>query len=427
MSRSPKHSLAEIERMILEKLENEQHEKRRREELRRKEEEKILQKKRLKEAIKRKENQLKVFLQNIESYRKTEGGQLVKNDIDSLIQNVKDLQSKVDLSTSIESINLKESSLKNSFATIKAQGETALLNKGLDQEEAELNSIEYSITSSNQSLAQRFDKEGLQRLETLLEDARDLLQKKQLQAARKKTALIKKELKEHQKRVQERHLDYLRKKGQAENLLSSTEDQLTVLKEDEVAMYWAEEEVENLKKRVHLAKEKMEKDDFTQVESICKEIKAQLGSLLDEANAKQLQEKKRQYILDGIMSVMEEMGFVIQEGSPELEDFSDPNSSMILHANRVGGGGISVSVPHEGDIWYDVDGFPMRVEEGSQGEEIHSCDEAEEQIEAMHRVMEESFGIKMSELTWEGKDPGRISKSADELPKDDQFHRRGGL
>lgn len=423
MSRSPKKSRAEIQKEQRKRIEREQEKRRKKAEIRRKEEEKRLQLKRHQQAVKQMKHQLSNLAKKAESYKTTKGGEFVAEDLESLIQKVNELQKEVEMATSLETINLKEASLENAFSSIVAEGEAALLHKGLAQEEGELHSLEHSITKRDQELSIRFDREGLQRLRSLLNDARGDLKKKQLPSLKKKTAALKRELKEHQKRVNERHQTYLIRRSQVENLLSAAEDQVAVLKEDEVAMYWAEQEIGYLSRRLQFTKSLLTRDEFEQVESICQEIKTEIEALLEESNAKQLQEKKRLYILDGIMSVMEEMGFVIQSGYPELENYGDPKSSIILHANRVGGGGVSVSIPQEGDIWYDVDGFPMRVEYSDQGEEMRSCDEAEEQIEAMHQVMEESFGITMSELTWEGKDPNQLSKAADELPKGDQSYR----
>ena len=123
---------------------------------------------------------------------------------------------------------------------------------------------------------------------------------------------------------------------------------------------------------------------------------------------------------------MNQMGFVVQAGSPLLEYPGDPASASIIQAQRLGGGAIAVSVPQEGEIWYDVDGYPMRVETNSDGREVRSCDEAQEQIEQLHLAMEKTFGIQMGELMWEGRDPDRIRKAADRLPDSAHTDRARG-
>ncbi len=44
----------------------------------------------------------------------------------------------------------------------------------------------------------------------------------------------------------------------------------------------------------------------------------------------------------------------------------------------------------------------------------------------MHDRLGAEFGINMSEVTWEGKDPNRQLRKADELPDNDQQQNRTG-
>ena len=94
-----------------------------------------------------------------------------------------------------------------------------------------------------------------------------------------------------------------------------------------------------------------------------------------------------------------------------------PSSATIIQAVRIGGGAVAVSVPQEGDIWYDVSDFPMRAENTDDGKTIRTCDEAEQEIVRLHEAMKEAFGIEMSELNWDGKDPDRVRKAAERLPE----------
>jgi hypothetical protein len=66
------------------------------------------------------------------------------------------------------------------------------------------------------------------------------------------------------------------------------------------------------------------------------------------------------------------------------------------------------------------------METASDGRAVHSCDEAEEEIERMHQEMKEAFGIEMSELTWDTKDPDRVRKAAKKRPEDAPATRKRG-
>jgi len=44
----------------------------------------------------------------------------------------------------------------------------------------------------------------------------------------------------------------------------------------------------------------------------------------------------------------------------------------------------------------------------------------------MHDRLGAEFGINMSKVTWEGKEPDRIIRKADDLPNNDQQQNRTG-
>jgi hypothetical protein len=130
----------------------------------------------------------------------------------------------------------------------------------------------------------------------------------------------------------------------------------------------------------------------------------------------QLNEDRRQYVVNGIVQAMGRLGFVVQSGSPSLEHPGVASSSVIIHAHRIGGGAVAVSVPQQGDVWYDVDGYPKRTEGVRDGQVITSCDEAEAVLTRLHEVIASEFGIETDGLHWQGKDPARLRKQADQLP-----------
>lgn len=52
------------------------------------------------------------------------------------------------------------------------------------------------------------------------------------------------------------------------------------------------------------------------------------------------------------------------------------------------------------------------------------CDEAEQVLTEMHEALEDKFGVKMSEVLWEGKAPKRILRQANPLPKGEKVRDR---
>lgn len=148
-------------------------------------------------------------------------------------------------------------------------------------------------------------------------------------------------------------------------------------------------------------------------------------AILARARECQEQEERRLYIVQSIREAMRDMGFVVTE--PELEHAGVPDSALVFAGVRASGGEVAVSVPTEGDVWYAVDGYPLRVEASAAGDEVSSCDEAEGELLRLHALLGERFGVQVGELGWEGRDPRRNLRHADDLPTSGGAdHRRGG-
>jgi hypothetical protein len=199
-------------------------------------------------------------------------------------------------------------------------------------------------------------------------------------------------------------------------LCEKVSDRIAVLKADKIIMQWVRGEVEALEAKLTQIAAMIERGEWITVQAAVDTLLQETEDAVRRAEAMQLAEDRRQYVIQGIIEVMEEMGFVIQSGYPVLEYPDIPSSAAIIQAVRLGGGDIALSVPQQGEIWYEVNGFPMQTEESGAGQAVYSCDQAEIEIEKIHTLLEGSFGIKMGELRWEGKDHYRIRKTVRDLP-----------
>ena len=193
-------------------------------------------------------------------------------------------------------------------------------------------------------------------------------------------------------------------------------DRIAVLKADKIIIRWVRREIEALEEKLAEITAMIEREDWAPVQAAAGTLLREADDVVQKAEAMQLVEDRRQYVIQGIREVMEKMGFIIQSGYPALEYPDFPSSATIIQAARLGGGDIALSVPQQGAVWYEVNGFPGQIEEGSSGEAVYSCDQAENEIGKIHNLLKASYGIKMGELRWEGKDAYRIRKTAHDLP-----------
>ena len=198
--------------------------------------------------------------------------------------------------------------------------------------------------------------------------------------------------------------------------LDEVVDRLDGLRSDAVVSRWCPAEIGRIAHSLSLAEDAFHARRYGDVTIVAAEITRAVDDLMKRAMEIQLEEDRRQYVVNGIIQALGQLGFVVQTGSPALEHPGVQSSSVIIQARRVGGGAVAVSIPQHGDIWYDVDGYPKRSEGTWDGQVLASCDEAEAQLTRLHEVINEEFGIETDGLHWHGKDPERLRKQADQLP-----------
>ena len=306
---------------------------------------------------------------------------------------------------------------REDLQSLVAQAEATKQCAALAAEEAELVKLERRLAAMDHARCQKLDPTGFREVNSLLSGARSSLEGKDLAKARRDAASAKHRLTSHETAIAERFSVWQDAKNRAQTALSSAGDRIAGLRADEVVVRWAGRELAALEKRFETAIRLAETEKFDLVPDETAHLLDESDALVGRVQELQLKEDRRQYVLQGILDSMGQLGFVVQQGYPVLEHPDEPGSAMIIQAERIGGGAMAVSIPQEGDMLYDVAGFPLRTEANADGQTVRSCDEAEQQIVRMHELMKESFGIETSELHWDGKDPDRIRKTAERLPE----------
>ena len=307
--------------------------------------------------------------------------------------------------------------IREDLQMLTSQAETAKLCEDLAVEEAEVVKLEQRIAALDRARSEKFDRPGFDDVTNLLKSARSHVQRQDLPQARRDAATAHQKLEKHRTDVAQRFTAWRAAKDRAELSLVTVGDRIAGLRADEVVLRWASDELAALEERFESVAKLVQAEQFEQISAECPILLEASETIVAQGQELQLKEDRRQYIVQGIVEVMGQMGFVVQQGSPALEHPGIPSSATTIQAERIGGGAVAVSVPQEGEIWYDVSGFPMLAGTDADGKAIRTCDEAEQEIVRLHESMKEAFGIEMSELNWDGKDPDRVRKAAERLPE----------
>jgi hypothetical protein len=197
--------------------------------------------------------------------------------------------------------------------------------------------------------------------------------------------------------------------------LADLSDRIAGLEGDDVVLRHEAESLRALAVRAVQIREMIAGDRLGAAEEAIAQAACELDSVIGRADLAQARADRRDYIVWGIVEVLRRMGFVIGAGSPAPEQPEDPASATIIQARQFGGA-IAVSVPAEGDIWYCVDGDPMRLETAPDGTSVTVRDEAQAQIQHLHAALDALFGIRAEEPRWEGKPTEQRARQAERLP-----------
>lgn len=324
-------------------------------------------------------------------------------------------------------------SISEELVKIEQAFQEALQRKRRDEEEKrrradidrqlfELQELERRVVQTPDAEAMKFDPAGRQQVRSVFQKVREAIATGDPAVVRRPlteaTALVQKHVRQivHGK-TDSRHLQI-----QANRQLAELQVILAGLKADPVVMRWQGGAVRELETQISVAQQAIAQGQIKEVIAYLSESRRSSQTIIENANAAQMQAERRDYIADSIAQTLQEMGFSITFHQPEHPNH--PASATILGATTNTGKGISVSVPIAGQVFYDVDGYAKQSVATVDGNAAAVCDEAEQVLTEMHSALENKFGVKMGEVLWQGKDPNRILRQAEQLPRGERSRRR---
>jgi len=424
MSTIPKHSLAELDRQRREKIEAERREADRLAAAARQRAEAEAAKKRLESLRQRTQTNVQSVNQKIAKQQP----HVYPADLASL---QKLCQQQTDLATRASTEGDLHKVAKQ-LTHVEAELDRAVDRKRRDDEEKkrkdELQKQQFSLEELQRQLgriaiadAAKFDPKGRSQADQSLQAVKQAIASGKPAAVVAPLATATKTVAQHIQQVRDRLAEWERRKAEAEAVHGELGALLLGLQTDQVFMRWQGYRWAELQAQATNAQQAIASEQFEQVATILAALRSQSQQMLTEASAAQLKADQRDYIANSIAASLETMGFGIVHRQAEHPDH--PASAIVIAAANNAGKGINISVPVDGEVFYDVDGYPKSTAAAVGGGAAAVCDEAEQVLNEMHAALEAEFGVKMGEVMWEGKDPNRILRKADQLPQSDRKHR----
>lgn len=406
MSGSPKYSQAELERQRQEKLEAN---RRRQAELEAKRRQEAAEKER-KRQLEARRQEISAQLQNLATQIQQQSDSIypeVRQELQQKEQTLKQQISNVTLVNQLSSIEQQIQEIAQKWQEAKRQKEIERQQLALENSDRTFQII--------QTDAQKFDHQGLSSVQESLNQVKNLLLEGNPVPVRQPLQTTQKAIAQLTQSVGQQKQAWQQRKNQAEQDLGTIQAIITGIKADEVINRWQSNAIETLLTLEQQTEKAIALENFEETANLLNQVNTTQAEIIEKANQAQLKADQRDYIADSIAETLQEMGFSIVYRQPEYAEH--PASAIILGAATNSGKSISVSVPVEGEVFYDVEGYSKQTLAAVGGGSAAVCDEAEGVITEMHEVLAEQFGVKMGELNWEGKDPNRQLRQADSLPK----------
>ncbi len=261
---------------------------------------------------------------------------------------------------------------------------------------------------------QRFDATGAQRMQAAFEKLNRALEQGELTTADTFLLQARSACEEHLKLFYAGWSLWQRQRNQLTEQLRYTQVRLKTIQTETLVARWKNVEVQSLLERLAALCQRLEHASLEDIQRELDLCSAAERQLQQEAEECQLKADQRDAIAHSVQQALESMGFFVDPPQPEHPQH--PATALIIQAQSAAGKSLGVSVPWEGDCWYNVDGYTKGVALDSSGQAIHSCDEAETMLQQLGTILDEAYGVDMGEVMWEGKDPNRRLQAADELP-----------
>lgn len=416
MSGSPKYTRAELEQRRQAELERKRREKAERA-ARRRQEQEARERQRRVNARRQQVQQQHKALQTSLTAQQNAIYDHARNDLATrLNQQQKAIQSassEAQLQTIATALEQLEQELQGAIAQKRRDDEAKKRQAELDRQRFLLQELRQQWQQIPD--AEEFDMAGHQAVHRALAAVEKAIAQGNPAPVRQPLQDAEQALTQHQQQVQTQRAAWQQRKATAETQLGELQTLVAGLQDDPVVMQWQGAEVAQMQGQVQEAERAIAQEQFEQVGTVLQASQHQGQVILETANAAQLQADQRDYIADSIAHSLNALGFTVVSRQAEHPDH--PASAIVLGAVTHAGKGISVSVPVEGEVFYDVEGYPKQTEAAIGGGAAATCDAAEQVIGEMHGILAEQFGIQMGELQWEDKDPHRKLRQADELPR----------
>ncbi|MGM0485886.1 MAG: hypothetical protein ACQESR_03885 [Planctomycetota bacterium] len=294
-----------------------------------------------------------------------------------------------------------------------AHGKAAQDAQDLEQEAATVLKWKYHAAEDRQG-SRQFDPNALAQFEAALRKVEDELARRHSVGAHRAMTAVGRQFEQHRAEVEKRCGLWLTRKQASEAALARLQEAIAGLQSDVVVQRWETPGVADISERAGQVSKVIDNGQFEHATQEAEKLLVEVKRVIEAAEERECRQERQNYIAESTVKALQACGVMVDGISQSPQGAS---TDIVIHVHRLDGRALAVSVPQEGAIKWSVNGFPMHVEAGSNGQPATVCDEAVSHIEEVQERLDKEYGVETSTLTWAGQDPNRPRKAAKKRPR----------
>ena len=190
------------------------------------------------------------------------------------------------------------------------------------------------------------------------------------------------------------------------------------LTDKEIVNRWEKTRLSHLTRQLAEFNDNLVKGSVQSMQADIDSWNESFDAMLTEAARKQMEEERRQYIIEAMKLELPKLGFDIQSLASQADAASNTVIKVVPQSQKAGKRQrITITVPQGSNepVNYKFDGYDLKHSR-VEGRPVVENDSGKQTVMDIADALK-PYGISMSEPDWSGN-PNRIQKNADSLPDD---------
>ncbi|MBF0426350.1 MAG: hypothetical protein HQL66_11095 [Magnetococcales bacterium] len=184
--------------------------------------------------------------------------------------------------------------------------------------------------------------------------------------------------------------------------------------QDPTLQRWVAREVAALERLPRAAAAAVRAGDHDLPQRLLAQARTEEQRIVALAETAQLKADCRDGIAQDMAAVLADMGFILAPTRAEHPD--QPATALILQAEKPSGQALFISVPLEGEIWYELHGYPFIDQTTPGGETKTTCATALALLDAMRARLAATHAVIVDPIQWAGNTAAPNAATTDVAP-----------